>query len=266
MPVLALYSIKGGVGKTTAAVNLAWLAARDGIETLLCDLDPQGAATWCFRIRAPRRWSGRRLVRGGRRLEAAIRGTDAPRLDVLPAALSYRRLDLLLAGARRGRRRGGRPTRRLASVLAPLATRYRLVLLDCPASLTLASLNVLRAASVVLVPVVPAPLSVEAWCRLRQLHERRRISESRLFAFFSMVDGRRRLHRDTCAAASGDPSVLRTRIPYASDVEQMSVRREALVAFRGRSPASRAFEALWAEVRPLVVEEPQVGPAPASPV
>lgn len=265
MPVLALYSIKGGVGKTTAAVNLAWLAARDGMDTLLCDLDPQAAATWCFRIRAPRKWSGRRLVRGGRRLEAAIRGADVPRLDVLPAALSYRRLDLLLS---RGRRGGA--TRRLAGVLAPLTSRYRIVLLDCPASLTLASVNVLRAASVVLVPMVPAPLSVEAWRRLRELHERKRISESRLFAFFSMVDGRRRLHRDTCAAAAGDPSVLRARIPYVSDVEQMSVRREPLVAFRGRSPASRAFEALWAEVRTLVAERPQgesqVGPAATGPV
>lgn len=150
-------------------------------------------------------------------------------------------------------------------MLAPLASRYRLVLLDCPASLTLASVNVLRAAAVVLVPMVPAPLSVEAWRRLRELHARKRISESRLFAFFSMVDGRRRLHRETCEAAAADPSVLRTRIPYGADVEQMSVRREPLVAFRGRCPASQAFEALWGEVRKLI-EEPQVGQAATSPV
>ncbi len=265
MPVLALYSIKGGVGKTTAAVNLAWLAARDGLRTLLCDLDPQGAATWCFRIRAPRKWGARRLVRGGGRLEAAIRGTDTPRLDVLPAALSYRSLDVLLADGSRGRW-NGRASRRLASVLEPLASRYGLMLLDCPASLTLASVNVLRAASLVLVPVVPAPLAVEAYRRLRDLHARKGIGESRLFAFFSMVDGRRRLHRETCAAVSGDPGVLGARIPYVSDVEQMTVRREPLVAFRGRSIASQAFEALWGEVRNLLAEEPHIGPAAAGPV
>jgi cellulose biosynthesis protein BcsQ len=265
MPVAALYSIKGGVGKTTAAVNLAWLAARDGVSTLLCDLDPQGAATWCFRIRAPRRWSARRLVRGGRRLEAAIRGTDTPRLDLLPAALSYRSLDVLLARGGRGGWRG-RASRRLSAVLEPLGARYGLVLLDCPASLTLASVNVLRAASLVLVPVLPAPLAMEAYRSLRELHARKGIVESRLFGFFSMVDGRRRLHRDTCEAASTDPGLLRARIPYVSDVERMTVRREPLVAFRSRSPAARAFEALWAEVRGLLIQESQIGPVAASPV
>lgn len=259
MPVLALYSMKGGVGKTTAAVNLAWLAARDGMDTLLCDLDPQAAASWCFRIHAPRKWSGRRLVRGGRRLEAAVRGTDYPRLDLLPAALSYRSLDALLAGR-------NRPTRRLAAVLAPLVGRYGLVLLDCPASLTLGAVNVLRTATVVLVPIIPAPLAMEAYRKLREFHRRKHICESRLFGFFSMVDRRRRLHRQTCEAALADDELLRARIPYVSEVEQMSVRRAPLVAFRRASAASAAFESLWTEVREVMVEEPQVGPAAASPL
>lgn len=58
MTVLALYNIKGGVGKTAAAVNLAYLAARDGARALVCDLDPQGAATFCFRIKAKVRGGG----------------------------------------------------------------------------------------------------------------------------------------------------------------------------------------------------------------
>jgi len=259
MPVLALYSMKGGVGKTTAAVNLAWLAARDGMETLLFDLDPQAAATWCFRIEPPRKWSGRRLVRGGRRLDAAVRGTDYPRLDLLPAALSYRSLDELLADR-------SRPTLRLRTVLGPLAERYDLVLLDCPASLTLGAVNVLRAASVVLAPIIPTPLAVEAYRRLREFHARKRIRESRVLGFFSMVDARKRLHSRTCENAAADDDLLRTRIPYLSDVEQMSVRREPLVAFRRASAASAAFESLWTEVRELMVEEPQVGSAAASPL
>src|ERR1700737_3057376 len=62
--VLATYNIKGGVGKTSAAVNLAWLAARDGFRTLLWDLDPQGASTHLFRVRPKLRGGGRKLVRG----------------------------------------------------------------------------------------------------------------------------------------------------------------------------------------------------------
>jgi chromosome partitioning protein len=263
MAVVALYSMKGGVGKTTTAVNLAWLAARDGLDTLLCDLDPQASASWCFRVRPRRKWSARRFVRGGPRVESAVRGTDYPRLDLLPAALSYRSLDVRLAAR-------GRPARRLAAALAPLAARYRLVLLDCPASLTLGAVAVMRAAQVVLVPVIPAPLAVESYRRLLDFHARKRIGESRVFAFLSMVDRRRRLHRDTLEAVLAGDGVLRTCIPYVSEVEQMSVRRAPLVAFRRGSAASAAFESLWAEVRGLIgeqpQEEPQVGPAAASPL
>jgi cellulose biosynthesis protein BcsQ len=61
--VLATYNIKGGVGKTSAAVNLAYLAARDGASTLLWDLDPQGASTYLFRVRPKVRGGVRKLVR-----------------------------------------------------------------------------------------------------------------------------------------------------------------------------------------------------------
>ena len=62
--VLATYNIKGGVGKTSAAVNLATLAALDGAQTLLWDLDPQGASTYLFRVRAKIKGGGSKLVRG----------------------------------------------------------------------------------------------------------------------------------------------------------------------------------------------------------
>lgn len=62
--VLATYNIKGGVGKTSAAVKLAYLAALEGARTLLWDLDPQGASTYLFRVNAKIKGGGRKLVRG----------------------------------------------------------------------------------------------------------------------------------------------------------------------------------------------------------
>jgi len=66
--VLATYNIKGGVGKTSAAVNLAYLSARGGARTLLWDLDPQGASTYLFRVKPKVKGGGRKLVRAKRRV------------------------------------------------------------------------------------------------------------------------------------------------------------------------------------------------------
>src|SRR3712207_4134002 len=150
--VVATYSIKGGVGKTSAAVNLGALAARAGRRTLLWDLDPQGAATFLLRIRPKVKGGGRKLVRGRRDPVDALRGTDVEGLDLLPADFSYRHLDLVLD-------REKRPAEGLGRVLEPLAGDYDLAILDCAPSISLVSESVFRAADVLLVPLVPSTLS-----------------------------------------------------------------------------------------------------------
>jgi cellulose biosynthesis protein BcsQ len=96
--IFATYNIKGGVGKTTAAVNLAYLSAADGCRTLLWDLDPQGAASFLFRIKPRVKGGGKALIRGTKALDDAIKGTDFDHLDLLPADFTYRNMDLLLGG------------------------------------------------------------------------------------------------------------------------------------------------------------------------
>ena len=87
MNTLATYNIKGGVGKTAAAVNLAYLAASDGRRTLLWDLDPQGAATYLFRVKPRVKGGGRGLVSGKRPVDDAVKATDFDNLDLLPRGL-----------------------------------------------------------------------------------------------------------------------------------------------------------------------------------
>ena len=113
MKVVATYNIKGGVGKTSAAVNIAYFAARDGLRTLLWDLDPQGSATYLFRVKAKVKGGGNALVRGKRTLDDGIKGTDFDQLDLMPADFSYRNLDLDLDSTKR-------PTDRIRRLLAPL--------------------------------------------------------------------------------------------------------------------------------------------------
>jgi chromosome partitioning protein len=243
MRVMATYSIKGGVGKTTTAVNLAFLSAEEGARTLVWDLDPQGAATFLFRVKPKIRGGGGALVRGRSDVDPLIKGTDFDNLDLLPADLSYRHMDLHLDGAKK-------PTRRLARVLAPLADQYDCVILDCPPSLSLVSESVFEAAGVVLVPMIPSPLPARTLDQLGRFLGRPGASVPQVLAFFSMVDRRRKLHGQIVSELVGArPEVLSTEIPASTVFEQMGVRRSPLEAFAAQTAGAAAYRYLWKEIK-----------------
>ena len=236
--VLATYNIKGGVGKTSAAVNLAYLAARGGATTLLWDLDPQGASTYLLRVKPKVKGGGRRLVRGKTDAGAQIKGTDYERLDLLPADFSYRHMDLHLDASKR-------PTRRLARVIAPLTPEYDYVFLDCPPSISLVSESVFEAADVLLIPLLPATLSARTLDHIEQVAG----DGTRRLAFFSMVDSRKRMHRDVMESFAAErPEMLHTVVPLAADVERMGKARAPLEEFAPRGGAAVAFRELWKEI------------------
>ena len=240
--VLATYNIKGGVGKTSAAVNLAYLAARQGAPTLLWDLDPQGASTYVFRVKPRVKGGGRKLVRGTSEVDPLIKGTDHERLDLLPADFSYRHMDLALADSKD-------PTSRLARVLEPLRYEYEYIFLDCPPSISLVSEGVFEAADALLVPIVPATLSSRTFDQLLRVVADGGAGPP-VLAFLSMVDTRKRLHRELVESLqAGYAEVLTTAIPSASDVERMGSERTVLEAFAPDGRAARAYRGLWAEIR-----------------
>jgi cellulose biosynthesis protein BcsQ len=236
--VLATYNIKGGVGKTSAAVNLAYLAARAGATTLLWDLDPQGGSTYLLRVKPKVKGGGRKLVRGKSDAAARIKGTDYERLDLLPADFSYRHMDLHLDATKR-------PTQRLARVLSPLVPDYDYVFLDCPPSISLVSESVFDAADALLIPLLPATLSARTLEYIDQVAG----DDVQRLPFFSMVDSRKRMHRDVMEAFAAErPDMLRTVIPLAADIERMGATREPVEEFASRGRAAEAFRELWAEV------------------
>jgi chromosome partitioning protein len=238
--VLATYNIKGGVGKTSAAVNLAYLAAQDGAATLLWDLDPQAASTYLFRVRPKVRGGGRGLLRGKSEAGPLIKGTDHPRLDLLPADFSYRHMDLALDSFKH-------PTRRLARVLEPLRDEYEYIFLDCPPSISLVSESVFEAADALLVPIIPATLSSRTFEQLSELVR----GGPQVLAFFSMVEVRKSLHREVMGRLRGlhGVSMLGAAIPSADEVEQMGVERDVVASFAPFSAAAFAYRALWLDVR-----------------
>jgi cellulose biosynthesis protein BcsQ len=240
---LATYNIKGGVGKTSAAVNLSVLAARDGLRTLLWDLDPQGAATFLFRVKPRVKGGARKLVGGRSDVDALIKGTDYEGLDLLPADFSYRNMDLALDDAKK-------PKRQLGRVLAPVAGDYDLCVLDCAPSISLVSESVFDVADLLLVPLIPATLSLRTFEQLVAFVDGEVARRPEVIAFFSMVDRRKRLHREVMEALSaGADGVAVAAIPAASDVELMGVHRTAVVDRVPRGRASLAYQALWAELR-----------------
>jgi len=248
MRVVAAYNIKGGVGKTSAAVNLGYLAARDGLRTLIWDLDPQGSATYLFRIKPKVKGGGKALVDGRRTLDEAIKETDFERLDLMPADFSYRNLDLDLDSTKR-------PTDRLRRLVAPLDDEYELVILDCPPSASLVSENVVRASDVLLVPLIPAVLSLRTFDQLTEFVDGLPGRTPTVMAFLSMVDRRKKAHRDLADRLPYErKSVVPEAIPNLSVIEQMARHRAPVPAFAPRGPATAAYEALWTRLRSCLTD------------
>jgi cellulose biosynthesis protein BcsQ len=241
MKIVAVYNIKGGVGKTATAVNLAYLAAEQGLRTLIWDLDPQGATSFYFRVKPKVKGSTQKLLQGQRELQDLVKGTDFERLDLLPADFSYRNMDLVFDDAKK-------PTLQLLRLLRPLAREYDQIILDCPPNISLASENVFRAADALLVPLIPTTLSLRTFRQLTDFVADGALRHLQLLPFFSMVDRRKRMHLDIMEQLPREQDMLTTHIPYASDVERMGVFRAPVQDFAAKSPAALAYRELWGEV------------------
>ena len=240
MKVLAVYNLKGGVGKTAASVNLAYLASQSGMRTLLWDLDPQGAASWYLQAN-PEEVPDKSLWRAGADIEGQIQSTAYDKLHLLPADLHTRHLDTWL------RKDGTRDA--LLQRLKPVSRRYDLVVLDCPPSLSHLADNVFTAADLVLVPTVPTHLSLRALKTVIDYYAAEGYPRNTLKPFYSMADRRRLLHR---MLIEQPPKIIKdvckTVIPYASAVERMGEHRAPLEIFESYGYAAEAYRDLWKEV------------------
>lgn len=243
MIVFSVYNIKGGVGKTAAAVNLSYLAASESTNTLICDLDPQASTTYYFRIKAKVKSGKSVLIKGRTKLDKNIKGTDFDHLDLLPADFSFRNLDLMFDKIKKSKKR-------LKDSLKSMRDEYEFIFLDCPPNITLVSENVFSVSDYVLVPVIPTTLSYRTYRTLITFFESRNFDKKKIIPFFSMVEKRKNLHKDTIEKMQNKyKGMLNSQIPYSSIIERMGIYREPVVKYRPKSVAAENYRLLWNEIK-----------------
>jgi chromosome partitioning protein len=242
MHTIAFYNLKGGVGKTSTAVNLAWHAARWKHRTLVWDLDPQGAASFYLGTDQDKGYKVGSLLKGRQTIGSLKVHTRWEGLDLIPSDISLRNLDIKLAEA-------GNSRAALKKLIEPLGESYSLTLLDCPPTLSPVAESIFAAADVLVIPVIPTHLSLRALEQVRGWLKEKNYGHLRVLPFFNMVDRRRLLHLEMVASP---PAAMRgglhTVVPYSTHVEQMGEHRAPIGEFASHTPAARAYRHLWFEL------------------
>jgi cellulose biosynthesis protein BcsQ len=241
MKVLALYNLKGGVGKTASTINLAYLAAVDGLKTLIWDLDPQGSSSFYLNVQPTIKNESKKIFTDELALKDAVQDTVFENLSIIPADLSARNADLLLDAMKQSRKK-------LKNLLHGIKG-YDVIILDCPPGISLLHDNIFNAADWVLMPNIPTTLSIRSYETVEKYFGENGLDSAKIKCFFSMVDHRKNMHYEVMQQFYKDKVFFKNYIPYLSDVEKMGLHQQPLFEFANTSYAAQCYRDLWHEVK-----------------
>lgn len=243
MKIIAIYNIKGGVGKTASAVNISAACAIDGNNTLLIDLDPQGASSYYFEADLDYIEKSEKVIKGKKSIEKSIKPTRIKNLDILPADTSFRKIDIILKELKGS-------NKWLKNFIKPVKKQYDYIFLDCPPSISLFSENIFANADIILVPIVPTTLCTRTYNQLIDFFKQEKLDRSKLLPFFSMTEKRKTLHRETIESFQNQfPETINVSIPYNSLIEKMGEYKMPIVIQYPYAETSFNYKKLWNKVK-----------------
>jgi len=245
MIIYALYNLKGGVGKTTSCINLAYAAAKSGARTLVWDVDPQGAAGFYLKTSGGLNGEAKRIFDQKEKVADFIQSTPFENIDIIPANLKNRKMELLLDDLKG-------PKTQFKQLLSTLKNSYDYIFIDCPPTINLIAENVFRAAHFVLTPMIPTVLSERAYSELFTFFEKKDYDVRKLVPFFNLVDTRKKLHKDTIDAfQTSGKKLLKHSIGSSSEIERMGLMEAPIASYAPKSKAAYAYLDLWMEIKSM---------------
>ncbi|WP_319765354.1 AAA family ATPase [Maridesulfovibrio sp.] len=243
MKSMACYNMKGGVGKTSFAVNFAYLSAANGVRTMVWDLDPQGAATFHLGVEPLEQTKLKKLIKDKKLIKNMVEPTPYANLSVIPAGFDYRNMDMVLDDSKKSRKK-------LKKIISSFEENYDLFLFDCPPSISNLSEVIFSTVEYILMPVVPAVMPQQSFLKVKEYLSSMNETCAELIPFFNMVDRRKSGHRKIMWDNKKEFKnyFCENFIPARADVEKMGIERAPLHAFAAKSSAAVAYKDLWKEI------------------
>lgn len=241
MVSIALYNLKGGVGKTAATINLAYLAAADSYKTVVWDLDPQASSSFYLNATPIIKNESKKLLTDELELTDAVQESVFENLWAIPSDLSARNADVVLDEMKKNKKK-------LKNLISELK-KYDLVFIDSPPGISLLHENIFNAANWILMPNIPSTLSIRSFQTVMHYFDENDLDKEKVKCFFSMVDHRKNMHHDVMEQFYSDKLFFKSYIPYLSDVEKMGNHQQPIFEFANSSYAAQCFRDLWYEVK-----------------